>query len=111
MQRNQPNLSALVRRVEERAEAGDFDIWDHILYENDLGCGRSTLLTQEQKDAIIRIATSSRSYREKESWQAIQHGDFHSIVPQMSVTTFENVMYEAGYSRRKLGWKPTLTPA
>ena len=29
----------------------------------------------------------------------------------MSVSTFENVMDEAGYSRRKPGWKPTLTPA
>ena len=29
----------------------------------------------------------------------------------MTISTFENVMYEAGYLRGKLGWKPTLTPA
>lgn len=29
----------------------------------------------------------------------------------MSVTTFENVMYEAEYARRRPGWKPPLTPA
>ncbi|KAF2025114.1 hypothetical protein EK21DRAFT_93516 [Setomelanomma holmii] len=28
----------------------------------------------------------------------------------MSVTTFENVMYEAGYARRRPGWKPHLSP-
>ncbi|KAF1972838.1 hypothetical protein BU23DRAFT_568679 [Bimuria novae-zelandiae CBS 107.79] len=72
--------------------------------------GRDEILTQEQKDAIIAIATSTRNNREKQSWQAIKDGDFKDVAPEISVTTFENVMYEAGYSRRRPGWKPPLTP-
>ena len=68
------------------------------------------LLTQEQKDQIVALVTSSRVNREKESWQAITHGDFNEIAPKMSVTAFENVMYEAGYARRRPAWKPQLTP-
>jgi hypothetical protein len=68
------------------------------------------LLTQEQKDAIIALVTSSRDNREKEAWQAICDGNFDEIVPKMSITTFENVMCEAGYARRRPGWKPALTP-
>ena len=57
------------------------------------------MLTRKEKDEIISIATSSRSAREKESWQAIAHGDFDSIDPEISITTFENVIYKAGYAR------------
>jgi transposase len=109
MKQTQPGISAVVRRVEKRAEEGGFDLWDSILYENDLGRGRSALLSQEQKDSIIKIVTSSRNNREKESWQAISDGDFSGIVPKMSISTFENVLYEAGYSRKRPGWKPSLT--
>jgi hypothetical protein len=28
----------------------------------------------------------------------------------MSITTFENVMHEAGCARKSPGWKPALTP-
>ena len=94
----------------DKAEELSVQLWDEVLYENNLGRGRSKLLTQEQKDAIIALVTSSRNNREKESWQAIHDGDFNEIVPSMSVTTFENVMYEAGYARRRPGWKPALTP-
>lgn len=110
MDRSQSNLSALVRRVENRAREGGFDIWDEILYENDIGRERSTLLTQAQKDAIVALTTSTRQSREEESHQAINNGNFKHIVPEISVTTFENVMYEAGYSRKRPGWKPLLTP-
>jgi hypothetical protein len=109
LSRSQSNLSELERRVESRALKGGFNLWDPILYENDLGRGRRALLTQEQKDAIIAITTSSRNNREKESWQAIKDGDFKDVIPEISVSTFENVMFEAGYSRRKPGWKPPLT--
>src|SRR3954465_10698222 len=54
----QPSMSALVRRVESKARESGLDIWDPILYENNRGRGRRTLLPQEQKDAIIAIATS-----------------------------------------------------
>ena len=76
-----------------------------------MGRGRNTLLNQEQKDAIINITTSCRNNREKESWQAIRDGNFNDIVPSISISTFENVMYEAGFARKKPGWKPHLTEA
>ena len=66
-------------------------------------------MSPEQKDAIINIVTSSRNNREKKSWKAINDGDSDNIVTRMSITTFENVMYEAGYARRNPGWKPPLT--
>ena len=108
--RTQQGISKLLQRVEQKAQTLSVNIWDEILYENDLGRGRSSLLTQGQKDRIIEVVTSSQQNREKESWQAISHGDFDEIVPKMSITTFENVMYEAGYARRRPGWKPKLTP-
>src|SRR4051812_46352259 len=109
MPHTQQGLSALVRRIESRAKDGGFDIWDPTLYENEPGRGRRDLLTQEQKDAIIALTTSDRQHREQEAWQAIAGKNFEQIVPQISRSTFENVMYEAGYSRGRPGWKPTLT--
>lgn len=111
VQRTQPAICKLVRRTEKKVMESGLDLWDPILYKNDLGRGRSALLTQEQKDAIIAITTQDRHHREQESWQAIKHNNFSSIVPDISVSTFENIMYEAGYSRRKPGSKPPLTPA
>ncbi|KAF2825263.1 hypothetical protein CC86DRAFT_456492 [Ophiobolus disseminans] len=111
MQRSRTNLSNLVRRVEKRATDRELNLWDSILYENDLGRGRSTLVSQEQKDAIIAITIQDRDHREQESWQAIKHKNFSSIIPDISISMFENIMYKAGYSRRKPGWKPPLTPA
>ncbi|CAG5158125.1 uncharacterized protein ALTATR162_LOCUS4995 [Alternaria atra] len=106
--RGKATISELLKRVEMKAEEQGVFLWDEIFYENNLGRGRSTLLTQEQKDRIIQVLASSRNNREKESWQAIAHGDFDEIVPRMSITTFENVMYKARYARRRPGWKPQL---
>lgn len=109
MGRHQGTLSKLLHRVEAKANNHTVALWDEILYENDLGRGRSRLLTQKQKELIIQITTATRDTREQESWQAIANGNFKDVVPEISVTTFENVMYEAGYARRRPGWKPSLT--
>ena len=58
-------------------------------YKNELGRGRSKLLTQEQKDQIIALVISTRNNCKQELWQAIVHGVFNHIVPEMSITTFE----------------------
>lgn len=108
--RSNPAIIKLLRRVESKAEELGTKLWDQALYSTDPGRGRTTLLSQDQKNRIIALVTSTRNNREKEAWQAIADGDFQEIVPKMSVTTFENVMYEAGYARRRPGWKPTLTP-
>jgi hypothetical protein len=110
MGRAQSSLSELLSRVETKAEDRTLAIWDDSLYDTSPGRGRDRLLTQHQKAQIIAIVTSSQETREKESWQAIADGDFESIVPKISCTTFENVMYEAGYARRRPGWRPHLTP-
>lgn len=110
MKRHHDSISTLVKRVQERAEESGLQLWDPHLYETEIGRGRKELLTQDQKDKIIRIVTQDRHHREQESWQAIANGDFDEILglPKMSVELFENVMYEAGYSRGKQGYKPEL---
>ncbi|KAF1936761.1 hypothetical protein EJ02DRAFT_427223 [Clathrospora elynae] len=81
VQRTQPAICKLIRRTEEKAIASGLDLWNSILYENDLGQGRSALLTGEHKDAIVKLVMSTRNNREKESWQAIKDGDFKDIIP------------------------------
>jgi hypothetical protein len=102
-------LSRLLKRVKEKAKDTDLPISDPIFYENELGRGRKELLSSEQKNQIINLTASSRNHREKEAWQAIADGDYDEIIPKMSISTFENVMYEAGFARRKPGWKPKLS--
>ncbi|KAF1978970.1 hypothetical protein BU23DRAFT_647668 [Bimuria novae-zelandiae CBS 107.79] len=65
MPQTQLGLSRLVQRIERKAQEGGHNLWDEILYKNNLGRGRDEILTQEQKDAIIAIATSARNNREK----------------------------------------------
>lgn len=107
MGRQQSGLSELLQRVEAKANNHTVALWDETLFKNDLGRGRSRLLTRDQKKAIINIATASRNAREKQSWQAIADDDFKEVAPKMSITTFEKVMYEAGYARRRS--EPHLT--
>ncbi|KAF1942878.1 hypothetical protein EJ02DRAFT_502573 [Clathrospora elynae] len=98
LHRNRSNLSALVRCVEQRAKDGALYLWVPILYKNDLGRRRRALLTQEQKDAIIKIVTLLRQNQEKEAHQSIAERNFNSIMPKMSVSTFENVMEQYAWA-------------
>ena len=109
LHRDRSGISKLVKRIQEKAESGGFNLWDPTLFQDDIGRGRPELLSDDQKKEIIRITTQDRDHREQEPWQAIKHDELHAIAPSLSVSTFENVMYEAGYSRRKPGWKPPLT--
>ncbi|KAF1974995.1 hypothetical protein BU23DRAFT_634967 [Bimuria novae-zelandiae CBS 107.79] len=106
---NKSTIAKLVKRLRERADQEGISITDPSLYETLPGRGRPELLDDAQKKRIIEIVTQDRTHREKEPLQAIQDGDFDEL-PPMSVSTFENVMYEAGYARRKPGWKPPLVP-
>ena len=94
-------ITKLIQRVKARTDAPGLPISDPKVYETEVGRGRPELLTPEQKREMVKIATSDRQHREKEAWQAIADGDFDEIAPKMSISTFENVMYQAGYSRRK----------
>ncbi|KAF1937046.1 hypothetical protein EJ02DRAFT_469986 [Clathrospora elynae] len=108
---NQTSLSKIVRTIRDRAEISGLPLWDPQFYQNEIGHGRPELLTPEQKLEVIRITTQDRKHQEKESWQAIQDGDYENILPKMSTTTMENIMYKAGYARCRPGWKPPLTLA
>jgi len=103
-------VAKLVKRIQRKAIDSGFAITDPLLYENELGRGRPEILSEEQKQRIISITTSDREHREKESWQAIKNSDFDNFIPRISISTFENVMYGAGYSRKRPGWKPPLSP-
>jgi hypothetical protein len=111
LHRGQSSISEMLKRVKDKADEGGFDLWDPVLYQNDIGRGRPEVLTQGQREEIIRITTQNRTYREKQAWQAIQEGIYDAIASKISVTTIENVMYQAGFSRRRPGWKPSLTPS
>jgi hypothetical protein len=67
LQRPQGAISKILNRIKERAEAGSFDIWDPILFTNEIGCGRREVLDDAQKQEIIRITTQDRNHREQES--------------------------------------------
>ncbi|KAF1973223.1 hypothetical protein BU23DRAFT_386562, partial [Bimuria novae-zelandiae CBS 107.79] len=110
----QSALSKLLLRTQARSEESKLPLWDPHLYETDVGRSRPEIeLSPEQKAAIIAVATQDKEAREKQSWQAIADGDFdHLRLPiKLSVTTFENLMYQSGYGRRAPGRKPTLNDA
>ncbi|KAF1980394.1 hypothetical protein BU23DRAFT_562756 [Bimuria novae-zelandiae CBS 107.79] len=88
-------IAKLVRRIRDRADQEGISITNPTLYETLPGRGRPELLDDAQKKRIIEIVTQDRAHREKEPLQAIKDGDFDEL-PPMSVSTFENVMYEAG---------------
>ena len=113
LHRDQSGISKLVKRVTERAEASELDLWDSVLYENDLGRGRSEILTQAQKDEVVRITIQDRAHRQQDPRDAVRAGNFDSISSdvRISVSTFKNIMYGAGYSRQTPGMKPPLTDA
>ena len=67
MGRSISTISELLKRVKNKAEEEDLDLWDESLYEIAQGRGRHELLTQEQKDAIVRITTQDRAHREEEA--------------------------------------------
>ena len=102
-------VTKLVSRVQQLADKSGLPLSNPYLYETQPGRGRKELLTPKQKEEIIKITTSDRNHREKEAWQAIKDADFSKITPSISISTFENIMYAAGYSRKKPSWKPKLT--
>jgi hypothetical protein len=61
---------------------------------------------------VIDLVTPDREHREKEAWQLIQEGHLEAIgLPKISIFLLENILYRAGYSRQRPGWKPALTYA
>ena len=88
MERSHSTLLDMLEKVEKKRENTDGFLWDSIMYQNELGRGRPSLLSQDRKDRIIAIVTSSQENREKEAWQAVNGGDFDEILPEMSVETF-----------------------
>lgn len=104
-------ITRTTQHVKKVAEEYGCKITDPRCFQNLPGRGGIHKVTEDHKKLIIAITTQDRSHREKESWQAIDDGDYSGVLPNLSISTLENIMYEAGYSRRKPGWKPPLTPA
>jgi hypothetical protein len=73
--------------------------------------GPERLLSDEQRAQVVALTVASRESREKESWQALKDRDYEKTsLPQFSITLHQNIMYKAGYARRRPGWRPPLTP-
>ncbi|KAH8725976.1 hypothetical protein GQ44DRAFT_706225, partial [Phaeosphaeriaceae sp. PMI808] len=99
-------LSKLYARTKERAEASQLPLWDPHLYDTEPSRGRQNIaLSEAQKKAVIAVATQNKETREKQSWQAIADGDFDylNLLIELSITSFENIIYKAGYGRRAPG--------
>jgi len=52
MERDQSNISKLIRCIKEKAKEGGFETWEDIIYENDLGHGRKDILSEVQKRGL-----------------------------------------------------------
>jgi hypothetical protein len=73
-------LSKLKKRIEERAEAAKLPFHDPHLYDTEHG-RRSHFwpLLDEQRKVVIAVATHNSKTREKQSWQAIEDGEFNYL--------------------------------
>lgn len=98
------------QRVNKLALELDTTIVDPRCYEFPSERGPEELLTEEQRAQVVAATIATRESREKESWQAIKDGDFVKLgLPEFGVTLHQNIMYSAGYARRRPGWRPELT--
>ncbi|KAF2024604.1 hypothetical protein EK21DRAFT_117582 [Setomelanomma holmii] len=108
---SESTITRTVQRVNERAMELNTTIIYPCCFEFPSNRGPARLLDDEQRARVVAITIASQQSREKESWQVIKDGDFvNARVPNSSVSLHENIMYDAGYARRGLGWKPTLSP-
>ncbi|KAF1360998.1 hypothetical protein EJ07DRAFT_164613 [Lizonia empirigonia] len=104
-------VTRTVQRVNERALELNTTIVDPRCFEYPSNRGPERLLNDEQRAQVVAITIGSRKSREKESWQPIKDGDFENCgLPHFSISLHQNIMYDAGYARRRPGWKPPLTP-
>lgn len=89
------------------------------LFEDQNKRGRKELLTPEQRAMVVAVATKSKEAMKAKSskyvgTRKLEDGSIERTMdpelvalglPQMSTSTFEGCMYEAGYVRTKEGWK------
>jgi hypothetical protein len=71
-------------------------IWDSMLYNNKPGRGQPEISMEEQK---ARLQQHHEKPGMNKTARQLQMSILNRIVPGISVSTFENVMYAAGYSR------------
>ncbi|KAI0616958.1 hypothetical protein TUN199_11052, partial [Pyrenophora tritici-repentis] len=106
---NKSTITRTVQRVNERATKLNTTIIDPRCFEFPSKRGPPRLLNDEQRARVVELTIASQKSREKESWQAIKDRDFvNAGLPNFSVTLHQNIMYDAGYARRRPGWKPPL---
>jgi hypothetical protein len=108
---NKSTITRACQRIKERAKSLSCSILDPPCFKNPTNRGAKTKLDQVQKDQIVAFITANRQHREKEAGQLIHDGDLEAIgILKISVSLLENIIYEAGYARRRPSWKPLLTP-
>ena len=96
-----------VRRIagqaRQRAKENRRPLEDITNYQEGCGRGRKKVFTSRQADALAAYIVSSRTCRMKTAQEHI-----NDLGLQISVTTFQNLMYERFLARRKCGWKTIL---
>jgi hypothetical protein len=104
-------VTKTVQRVNARAIELNTILVDPRCFEFPSNRGPPRLLNDEQRAQVVAIIIASQQSREKESWQAIKDRDFVKCgLPNFSISLHQNIMYDAGYARRRPGWKPPLSP-
>lgn len=113
----QSTIATFIKAAKRKAQDQGTDLLDHIIYEEAHRSGRPKALNAEEKELIIKAVTQSKKSRKMRSEEFSIHvdNDNNSALPlcieRVSTSTVEAVLYEQGYARRKLTWKPVLTPA
>jgi hypothetical protein len=109
---NKSTITRVCQRVNQMAEQLSCSVSDPRCFENPTNRGAERKLTDAQEAMVVDLVTSNRQHREQEAWQLIQSGELEAIgLPKISISLLETIMYRAGYSRRRPGWKPSLTTA
>jgi hypothetical protein len=104
-------ITRTIQRFNERAVKLKTTMINPCCFKFPSNRGPARLLGDEQRARVVAITIASQQSREKESWQATKDRDFvNAGLPNFSVSLHENIMYDAGYARRRPGWKLTLSP-
>ena len=123
---SQPAVHKTLQRVKERVEQLQTNLFDPRVYENKERPKQPDLLTPEQRAQVVAIATANKEARESQSkayaykkTTTTSAGEEEEEyldpqleelgLPNFSSSYFESCMYEAGYARRKQGYKTELT--
>ena len=94
-------VGKVFRRVMNRSCELGIPVDDPLCYKDDTSTkGRKRVLTEECEEELVLYVASTRETRKKTAAEHINELDLC-----ISISKFEQVMYDHGYSRGKAGWK------